>query len=159
MTDTQSPQETQRKQIVGAAIVDSFEAPSKLLAARRTAPEQFAGQWEFPGGKVEPDEDDIEALQREIREELGVDIQVGAELHGPGAAGWPLNDSASMRVWLAVITAGVPAALQDHDELRWVGLAGSSELKGLPWIPADRPIVDALLDMVVPVRDLHRQQE
>jgi 8-oxo-dGTP diphosphatase len=146
--------DTQRKQIVGAAIVDSLSAPSRLLAARRTAPEQFAGQWEFPGGKVEPDEDDVEALRREVREELGVEVQVGAELVGPEPEGWPLNDSAVMRVWLAVITAGVPAALQDHDELRWVGLTDSSDLKELPWIPADRPIVDALLDAVVPVSDL-----
>ena len=88
-----------------------------------------------------------------MREELGVDVQVGAELIGPDPDGWPLNDSAVMRVWLAVITAGVPAALQDHDELRWVNLR-DTELKDLPWIPADRPIVDALLDMVVPVEDL-----
>lgn len=146
--------DTARKQIVGAAIVDSLTAPSRLLVARRTAPEQFAGQWEFPGGKVEPDEDDVEALQREVREELGVEVRLGAELEGPEPGGWPLNDVASMRVWLAVITAGVPAALQDHDELRWVGLADTGTLRELPWIPADRPIVDALLDAVVPVEDL-----
>ncbi|SDH91241.1 8-oxo-dGTP diphosphatase [Arthrobacter subterraneus] len=151
--------DTQRKQIVGAAIVDSLAAPARLLAARRTAPEQFAGQWEFPGGKVEPDEDDIEALQREVREELGVDVQVGAELEGPDPEGWPLNDSAVMRVWLAVITAGVPAALQDHDELRWVDLKDTGELTELPWIPADRPIVDALLEMIVPVGDLSEARD
>lgn len=146
--------DTQRKQVVGAAIVDSLSAPSRLLAARRSAPAQYAGQWEFPGGKVEPDEDDLEALQREVREELGVDVQVGAELVGPDPDGWPLNDSAVMRVWLAVVTAGVPAALEDHDELRWVDLRDTRELKELPWIPADRPIVDSLLDAVVPVEDL-----
>lgn len=146
--------DTQRKQIVGAAIVDSLTAPSRLLAARRTAPEQFAGQWEFPGGKVEPDEDDVEALQREVREELGVEVQVGAELAGPEPDGWPLNESSVMRVWLAVITAGVPAALQDHDELRWVSLRDTGELKELSWIPADRPIVDSLLDTVIPIEDL-----
>ncbi|MDF9278273.1 (deoxy)nucleoside triphosphate pyrophosphohydrolase [Arthrobacter sp. EH-1B-1] len=146
--------DTQRTQVVGAAIVDSLTVPSKLLAARRSAPEQFAGQWEFPGGKVEPDEDDLEAVQREVREELGVDVQVGAELVGPDPDGWPLNASAGMRVWLAVITAGIPAALQDHDELRWVSLRDTGELRDLPWIPADRPIVDALLETVVPVEDL-----
>lgn len=146
--------DTPRKQIVGAAIVDSLTAPSRLLAARRTAPAEYAGMWEFPGGKVEPDEDDLEALQREVREELGVDVRVGAELIGPDADGWPLNDDAAMRVWLAVITAGVAAALQDHDELRWVELRDTTELEDLPWIPADRPIVDALLELVIPVKDL-----
>lgn len=143
-----------RLQIVGAAIVDSLTGPTRLLAARRTAPAQYAGQWEFPGGKVEPDEDDVEALQREVREELGVEVRVGAELVGPHSGGWPLNGNAAMRVWLAVITAGAPAALQDHDELRWVDLRDSGELTDLPWIPADRPIVDALLDMVAPVGNL-----
>ncbi|MFP5316413.1 MAG: (deoxy)nucleoside triphosphate pyrophosphohydrolase [Actinomycetes bacterium] len=150
--------DTQRKQIVGAAIVDSLAAPSRLLAARRTAPEQFAGQWEFPGGKVEPDEDDVEALRREVREELGVEVQVGAELTGPGPDGWPLNDRAAMRVWLAVITAGVPAALQDHDELRWVDLRDTGDLLELPWIPADRPIVDSLLHAAAPADNLVQEQ-
>lgn len=139
---------SERKQIVGAAIVDSLVSPTRLLTARRTAPEQFAGQWEFPGGKVEADEDDIQALLREVREELGVEIQVGAEIVGPDIQGWPLNASASMRVWLAVVTAGTPAALEDHDELRWVDLREGDELAQLPWIPADRPIVDALLDFI-----------
>lgn len=139
-----------RKQIVGAAILDSLESPSRLLTARRTSPQQFAGQWEFPGGKVEPGEDDVEALLRELREELGVEVRLGDELEGPGRNGWPLSEKAEMRVWLAVITAGVPAALQDHDELRWVDLRDTGEVTTLPWIPADRPIVDALLDSLVP---------
>ncbi|NJC21988.1 8-oxo-dGTP diphosphatase [Arthrobacter pigmenti] len=145
---------SQRKQIVGAAIMDSLQSPSRMLVARRTAPEQFAGQWEFPGGKVEPGEDDVEALRRELREELGVDVQIGAELGGPDENGWPLNGTAVMRVWRAVITAGVPAALQDHDELRWVDLTDPEELTSLPWIPADRPIVDALLETLVSVDEL-----
>ncbi|GAB3538838.1 (deoxy)nucleoside triphosphate pyrophosphohydrolase [Arthrobacter tecti] len=142
-----------RRQIVGAAIMDSLQSPSRMLAARRTAPEQFAGQWEFPGGKVEPGEEDVEALHRELREELGVDVQIGAELVGPDEDGWPLNGTAVMRVWRAVITAGVPAALQDHDELRWVDLTDPGELTSLPWIPADRPIVDALLETLISVND------
>lgn len=133
------------KQVVGAALVDSLAAPTKLLAARRTAPEQFAGMWEFPGGKVEPGESCEEGLHREIREELGVDVRLGAEVHGPGDQGWPLNDKAAMRVWLAEITDGAPAPLEDHDELRWVAL-DPRELAALAWIPADLPIVAAMLD-------------
>jgi 8-oxo-dGTP diphosphatase len=48
-----------------------------------------------------------------------------------------------MRVWLAEVRAGVPEPLQDHDELRWVGLEGDA-LTELDWIPADFPIVDAV---------------
>jgi 8-oxo-dGTP diphosphatase len=51
-----------------------------------------------------------------------------------------------MRVWLAEICEGEPVPLEDHDELRWISLAGSDEALSLPWIPADFPIVRALLD-------------
>lgn len=121
-----------------------------MLVARRSAPEQFAGLWEFPGGKVEPDELPEAALHRELREELGIGIQLGSELTGTTEAGWPLNARAAMRVWLAEITDGTPRPLEDHDELRWVVLADHAEVLGLPWIPADFPIVQALLESVRP---------
>ncbi|MCC3297015.1 (deoxy)nucleoside triphosphate pyrophosphohydrolase [Arthrobacter caoxuetaonis] len=133
------------KQVVGAAIVDDLANPQSLLAARRTAPEAYAGMWEFPGGKVEPGETCEAALHRELSEELGVEVALGAEVTGPLAQGWPLNPKAAMRVWLVEVTAGEPLPLEDHDELRWVRL-DSPELAELPWIPADLPIVTAVLE-------------
>jgi 8-oxo-dGTP diphosphatase len=117
-----------------------------MLAARRTAPEQFAGLWEFPGGKVESGEQCEAALHRELREELGVAVRLGAELPAGAPSGWPLNDRASMRVWQAEVTEGEPQPLEDHDELRWVCPADPRAVLDLPWIPADFPIVQALLD-------------
>ncbi|MFJ6538211.1 (deoxy)nucleoside triphosphate pyrophosphohydrolase [Paenarthrobacter sp. NPDC091711] len=134
--------------VVGAAVVDSLEAPTRLLAARRTAPPQFAGMWEFPGGKVETGETAEAALHRELAEELGVHVDLGPELESGNAAGWTLNERASMRVWFAELTAGEPRPLEDHDELRWVSLADHDQVLGLRWIPADLPIVRALLDRV-----------
>lgn len=131
------------KQIVGGALVDSLSHPTRLLAARRTAPPEFAGMWEFPGGKIEAGETAQEALHRELNEELGVSVTLGAEVVGPTPDGWVLNSKAAMRVWLAEVTTGDPAPLEDHDELRWVDLA-DPEMFLLPWIPADLPIVHAL---------------
>ena len=132
------------KQVVGAAIVDDLGQPQSLLAARRTAPEAYAGMWEFPGGKVEPGESCEAALHRELTEELGIEVVLGAEVSGPLDQGWPLNAKAAMRVWLVEVKAGEPRPLQDHDELRWVPLR-SGDLVELPWIPADFPIVAAVL--------------
>ncbi len=133
------------KQIVGGAIVDSLSYPTRLLVARRSAPELLAGMWEFPGGKVEPGESCSDALRRELLEELGVSVTLGSELEGPLAQGWPLADGAAMRVWPAEIVQGEPAPLEDHDELLWFGRDSLSELLALPWIPVDLPIVRALI--------------
>lgn len=130
-------------QVVGGAIVDSLERPVRLLVARRTAPEAFAGMWEFPGGKVEEGEAPEDGLRRELHEELGVSVVLGDEITGPLAQGWPLSGAAAMRVWVAAVHDGAPAPLEDHDELRWVELDGD-QIMDLPWIPADLPIVDAL---------------
>lgn len=136
------------RQIVGAAVLDSLMAPTSLLVARRSAPAQLAGQWEFPGGKVESNEECEAAVRRELEEELGIRVRLGAEIPGPDRQGWPLNDTAAMRVWFAEVTAGEAAPLQDHDLVEWIPLAAPGQLEALPWIPADRPILVALRSSV-----------
>ncbi|WP_404290206.1 (deoxy)nucleoside triphosphate pyrophosphohydrolase [Glutamicibacter arilaitensis] len=132
------------KQIVAVAIVDDFASPTKMLAARRNRPAELAGLWEFPGGKVESGESDIEAVHRELREELGVQLTLGAEITGPLSQGWALNEKAAMRVWFATISSGTPDTLDGHDELAWLTLDESLGTV-VPWIKADAPIVDACL--------------
>jgi len=139
---------------VGGAVVDNLARPAALLVARRSAPEHLAGLWEFPGGKVEPGEEPESALARELAEELGIDVRLGPELPAEEPQGWPLNERASMRVWFAEVTSGEAMPLEDHDELRWVDLRNREAVLGLPWIPADYPIVSALLDSVaLPVEE------
>jgi 8-oxo-dGTP pyrophosphatase MutT (NUDIX family) len=127
---------TRPQVVVGAAILRE----GRLLAARRSSPSAVAGGWEFPGGKVEPGETEIEALRRECCEELGVRVQIGGRV-GPDAQ---LPGGALLRVYVAALDAGrEPAPLQDHDQLAWLG---SGELSGVPWLPADWPIVHAVAD-------------
>lgn len=133
-------------QVVGAALVDSLKHPTRLLVGQRSAPPALAGLWEFPGGKVELGESCQQALARELAEELGIEAKLGAEISGPHPQGWVLNEKAAMRVWLAEIRAGQAQALQDHAQLAWFKLDG--QLLDLPWIPADLPIVEDLLNLL-----------
>lgn len=130
-----------RRLVVAALITDDLRWPGVVLAARRTGPPALAGQWEFPGGKVEPGEDPMAALHREIAEELGVVLELGEELVADGGGAWPLTESLEMRTWWAVLASGEIASSTDHDQLRWVTAA---DLSALEWLPGDRAIVDQL---------------
>lgn len=124
------------KLVVGAVVVDRLAAPTKVLAARR-AHGTLSGMWEFPGGKVENGEQPIDALRRELDEELGVtEVRFGAEVRGPDG-GWPITHGWTLRVWLTEISHEVsPGAA--HDLVEWRDLADLAELN---WLPADIPIV------------------
>ncbi|MDQ6650849.1 MAG: (deoxy)nucleoside triphosphate pyrophosphohydrolase [Actinomycetota bacterium] len=123
--------------VVGAAIVDRRGTTRVVLAAERSEPPHLAGCWEFPGGKVEVGETPEQACVRECREELGVEIELGARLGTDVAIG---DGATVLRVWLATLAGGHPAALQ-HRQLRWLA---ASELGDLEWLAADLPLVAAL---------------
>lgn len=123
--------------IVAAAII----VDGQVLACQRTDPPEAAGRWEFPGGKVEPGEKETDALVRECREELGIEVEPGDRVGGdvPLAGGRAL-----LRVWLARLVSGEPHALE-HASLRWLA---RRDLYTVPWLPADEPIVAALAELL-----------
>ncbi|AZQ37175.1 (deoxy)nucleoside triphosphate pyrophosphohydrolase [Streptomyces cyaneochromogenes] len=118
--------------VVGAALLDG----GRLLAARRSAPEELAGRWELPGGKVEPGEAPEAALVRELREELGVDAEVIERVPGQ----WPLKSPYLLQVWTVRLLPGTPdpKPLQDHDALRWLEYG---EVWDVDWLEQDVPAV------------------
>lgn len=125
--------------VVGAAILRVAGGVPRVLAAERSAPSSLAGFWEFAGGKVDAGEEDVDALVRECREELGVRVVVGVrvgediELSGGGAI---------LRVWTCRIADGEPEPVStEHSSLRWLS---ATELYDVAWLPADLPIVAAL---------------
>ncbi len=124
---------------MGAAVVRE----GRLLAARRTWPEEAAGRWELPGGKVEPGETPDEALVREVAEEMGCSVAVRHWLEGaqPVAGG-----GHELRVAVVDLVAGEPA-LREHDAVRWLGAA---DLDDLDWLEADRPFLDAVRPLLPP---------
>ena len=151
--------------MVAAAVVDRLERPTTLLCAARSYPPELAGRFELPGGKVEPGEAPLTALRRELAEEIGLAVRIGAELEPPAglaipaprpssagspagrpeddAPAWPAMNGYRIRVWLAepADSADRGAAGADHQQLQWMDLERLSELD---WLEADIPIVEAI---------------
>lgn len=136
------------------------------MAAERSYPPALAGNFELPGGKIEPGETASVALNREIAEELGATVVLGEPIPGPDSAArphtgrgmadhpgsedfgqgepgfnpWPILGGRVMWVWLAQVAPDSPApkAGAGHRQILWVCPA---QALLLPWLPANLPIV------------------
>lgn len=137
MSDSDRSRTEPAVHVVAGVITD---ARDRILLARRTEGRDLAGLWEFPGGKVDPGETPEQALVRELREELGIDVRVGEPV------------------------IAVPQQYP-HKRLRldvrriatWSGMVKGLDGQALAWVPphklasyampdADRPVVAALRD-------------
>jgi len=119
-------------EVVCAVIRDEA---GRVLAAQRPPGKAQAGCWEFPGGKIEPGEAAEAALVREIREELGCGLVVGAAFT-PVDHPYP-GGIIRLQAFRAEIDEGVPEP-HEHSALRWVG---REEAATLAWAPADVPVL------------------
>jgi mutator protein MutT len=117
-----------------AAVISNDD---QLLVCQRPPHKRHGGLWEFPGGKCEVGESDLDAASRELREELGVDVvTVGPEIvafHDPG--------SPFLIAFVPVTIAGTPVCLE-HTALLWETI---DELVRLPLAPSDLRFVQARL--------------
>jgi 8-oxo-dGTP diphosphatase len=115
-----------------------IENDGKVFVCRRKENKSLAGFWEFPGGKVEPGEDDKEALKRELVEELEMVVEVS------DLVGNSIYDYGEVEVNLLAYHCTLKryeGVLSDHDVFDWV-LPG--ELPSINLAPADIPIARRL---------------
>lgn len=97
--------------------------------------------WEFPGGKVEGDETDTEALQREVKHRLGVEVRVGQLI---SFVSHPYERyTVDLYLYECTLAAGEPAALAVN-AFQWVT---SHEFDQYPFTPADEASMNKLLDL------------
>jgi len=123
-----------RKLVVAALI----RREDRVLVSRRRADQPMPLLWEFPGGKVEPGEDPVVALAREVREELGCGVRVG-RIREVVFHAYEVFDLV-MLVYACEISDGTPRAVQVA-EIEWVTVTRLPELELLP---ADYPLARAL---------------
>ncbi|HEY8509090.1 MAG TPA: 8-oxo-dGTP diphosphatase MutT [Steroidobacteraceae bacterium] len=116
----------------------------RVLIAERPAGKHMAGRWEFPGGKMGAEESEHDALKRELREELGIEVQ---------AARWLMtlaheyeDRRVELSMWVVERYTGDPQSL-DGQRLKWVA---PEELSREDILEADRPFVEKLQTLPPP---------
>ena len=127
---------TEAVSVVAGAL---FDADGRVLIAQRPAGKALAGRWEFPGGKLEPGEDPRAGLERELREELGVEVRAAHRLlrytHDyPGR-------TVDLDFWNVTGWTGTPHG-REGQALKWVR---PDQLPHEDILEADAPMIDALL--------------
>lgn len=120
-------------------IRDGAGTPSEKVFATQRGYGDFKDGWEFPGGKMEPGESPQQALIRELKEELSIDVHVGdflctVEYDYPAF-------HLTMHCFFCSVVGG-KLTLLEHEAARWLDM---SELHSVDWLPADVEVVAALL--------------
>jgi 8-oxo-dGTP diphosphatase len=128
---------------VSCAII---EHQGKVLAAQRGERMSHPGRWEFPGGKLEEGETAADCLKREIREEMGIDIQIhqglpSVEFHYPDKV---------IELFPFICTYdGSDITLHEHNNIQWLL---PEELLSLHWAEADIKVCEYYVKVYLPGR-------
>lgn len=124
-------------EVVAAIIIDG----EKIFATQRGYGE-FKDGWEFPGGKMEQGETPKQALQREIREELTIEIEVG-ELFDTIEYDYP-SFHLTLHCFFCTIRSG-EVVLKEHESAKWLT---KESLDSVDWLPADVGLIEKLKDFL-----------
>ena len=124
-----------RINVVGAVLTRG----QMIFAVQRSSTMSLPGMWEFPGGKIEPDESPKEALLRELEEELLCSAEIGDHIQ---------TTEHEYEFGVVILTTyyctlkGDEPRLTEHSEIRWIHF---TELDQLNWAPADIPAVEQVM--------------
>lgn len=126
--------------VVGAVMVRD----GRVLCAQRGPLGSLPGRWEFPGGKIQPGGTARHALEREIAEELGCRVDVGAELTTTTHV-YDFGEVTLTTYWCTLKSGALQ--LREHADVRWLP---TRELESLDWAPADIPAVRMIVTQGAP---------
>jgi len=127
--------------VAACALVD---ADGRVLIAQRPEGKPMAGLWEFPGGKIETGERPEEALIRELREELAIEVEESCLAPFTFASHRYEDFDLLMPLYVCRRWKGTPRT-HEHAALKWVR---PRDLSGYPMPPADLPLIPLLRDLL-----------
>ena len=127
--------------VAACALVD---VDGRILLAQRPEGKAMAGLWEFPGGKVEPDERPEQTLIRELHEELGISVNEACLAPLTFASHAYEDFHLLMPLYVCRRWDGVPSG-REGQALKWVR---PLRLRDYPMPPADEPLIPHLIDLV-----------
>ena len=131
-----------RRLLVSAVAL--IDPDGRVLLAKRPQGKTLAGLWEFPGGKVEQAETPEDALIRELREELGINVEQSCLAPLTFASHTYEDFHLLMPLFVCRRWQGMVQGLEGQ-ELKWVHAA---DLKNYPMPPADGPLIPHLVDLL-----------
>lgn len=123
---------------VVAAVIQNEEG--KILIAQRNLKKSQGGLWEFPGGKIEPNETKEEAIIREIKEEMDIDIEA-KKFIDQKVFNYPDKDINLIAIECKQIKGDIK--LNEHEDIKWVN---KNELRNFNFAPADKFIINTILE-------------
>ena len=126
--------------VVGAIIIKD----KKILCCQRGPGRALANLWEFPGGKIEENETKVQALKREIREELKITVSMVEETFDFTRYEYDFG-FVNLTTFICYLESGEPQ-LTEHLQVKWLS---PQELDSLEWAPADIPTVEKLKVMEI----------